>query len=609
MKKCILILVASVWFVFPSIAQDDTTIVELGEVVVEENRFQIPFSETSRNITLITQERLQQSPVLSLTEMLNYVGGVDVRNNGAAGTSADISIRGGTFEQTLVLLNGVKMNDPQSGHHAFAIPIDFMNISQIEVLKGAAARTYGQNALAGVVNIRTEIADSRKVYLRAYGGDFGTYGIGAGVSLPSDKYAQQVYFARDASDGAVSNTDYTTYNLFYQSALKTRHGDLELIATHSQRHFGANGFYTPRGQNQYEEVQTSLISLDYNLELGDWNVTPRLYWRRNEDMYVFLREKPSVFRNLHTTQVAGAELHASVKTKLGTTGLGIENRNEYLEGNRLGTANRSNFGLFAEQFTSLTDKLDLTLGIYANYFSDYGWQAFPGADIGYQVSDKWRLYASVGRAFRIPTYTDLRYSSPDTFGNEDLKPEESWSYEGGLKFLENGVSVNINYYLREDKNVIDYLFYPTTEFWIAENIHRITTQGIEVNTGLDFQKLINPRFFLNQFEISYNYMDADVAELAEATQTRYTLNNFQHQLILGLNHKIVGKLTHQIQVRYLDRVTMTDYWILDSRLAWQKDNKSIFVEASNITNTEYQTLFAPMPKRWFRAGVNWNFGF
>lgn len=609
MKKLIFLLLINYAFPLLLFAQEkaDTTL-ELTGVVIEENRFQIPFSKTTRNITLISKEQIQQNPVQSIPEVLSYVGGVDVKNRGMFGTSADISIRGGTFEQTLILLNGVRMSDPQTGHHALSLPLDFMNISQVEVLKGAAARTYGQNALAGVVNIRTEITDEKKVYFRAYGGDFTTYGLGFGQSLPHEKYSQQFYVARDASAGFRHNTDFTTYSLFYQSALKTKTGDINLIASHSQRNFGANGFYaSPDFTEQYEEVGTSLVSVDYDFQVGSWKIMPRVYWRRGEDMYLFVRDNPPVFRNLHVTQSYGAEIHANLETSLGNTGFGIENRNEDIQSNNLGTRQRSNFGVFAEQLFNITERFNVTAGLYANYFSDYGWQAFPGIDAGYRISDNIRLYGSIGRAYRIPTYTDLYYQDPATLGNENLRPEESWSYEGGIKFLQKGVLAEASYYVRQDESLIDYLLNTNTNIWEAQNINKVNTSGVELNFNFDFRQLLSPKSFVNRLNVSYNYIDAQI-DLPENLSTRYTLENFNHQLIISLNHKIWGNVFHQLQARYLDRVTMPDYWVLDSRIAWQKDGKSIFVEATNITNTEYREILVIMPERWFKAGINWNFG-
>jgi len=611
MNKNILIFIfigITIFNTFTFAQKKDSTF-QLEEVIIQENRLQIPFSETSRNIILVPQEEIQATPVQSLPEVLSYVGGVDVRQRGVFGTSADIGIRGGTFEQTLVLLNGVRMSDPQTGHHALSLPLDFMRISQIEVLKGAAARTYGQNALAGVVNIRTEIPDEKKVFLRAYGGDFGLYGIGFGQSLPHDKYAQQFYFSRDASEtGFRENTDFVNYNLFYQSKLKTNNGDFNFLASHSQRNFGANGFYaSPAFTQQYEEVGISLVSVDYEYESGNWRITPRVYWRRGEDMYLFTRNNPQAFRNLHVTQSYGAELHLNWENDWGNTGFGIENRNEDIQSSNLGEHQRSNIGFFVEHRFDIQERLDITAGVYTNYFTDFGWQAFPGLDVGYQISEELRFFGTVGRAYRIPTYTDLYYRDRATLGNPNLRPEESLSYEGGVKFLQKGFFATASYYARRDENLIDYLINPTTNIGEARNINRVNTSGFEAVFNVDFRRLVNPNFFINRLNISYNYIEAQT-DLPENVQTRYTLENYNHQLIIGLNHKILRNVYHQAQFRFLDRVTASDYYVLDSRIYWQKDGKSIFVEATNITNTVYQELLVDMPTRWFKAGVNWSFG-
>ncbi len=166
MKKALLIgSLATLSFQVQS--QTDTTAQNLDEVIIQENRIQIPFSKQSRNISLVDRNQIETSPARSLPEVLSFVPGVDIRQRGVSGVQADIGIRGGSFEQTLMLLNGIKLSDPQTGHHMMNIPVPLVNIDRVEVLKGPASRIFGQNAFTGAVNVITVLGDTRSLRMQA----------------------------------------------------------------------------------------------------------------------------------------------------------------------------------------------------------------------------------------------------------------------------------------------------------------------------------------------------------------------------------------------------------------------------------------------------------
>src|SRR5690554_1212583 len=201
-------------------AQEDTTVVNLEEITIKENRMEIPFNKVSRNIQVIQRARIETTPARSLQEVLSFVPGVDVRQRGVSGTQANIGIRGGSFEQTLMLLNGIKLTDPQTGHHMMNIPIPLQGISSIEVLKGPASRIYGQNAYAGAVNISTLLPYHKALNIQIYGGDFGMRGGNFTSSLPLGKYRQTLSASHDASEGHWHNSDFKVNNVFYEGALE-----------------------------------------------------------------------------------------------------------------------------------------------------------------------------------------------------------------------------------------------------------------------------------------------------------------------------------------------------------------------------------------------------
>ncbi|MCU0368575.1 MAG: TonB-dependent receptor plug domain-containing protein [Cyclobacteriaceae bacterium] len=246
---------------FTNFAQQDSTRV-LENVTIQSNRIQTGFDETAASIIIISVAEIKQSPSLSVPDLLHYYAGVDIRQRGANGVQADAGIRGSTFDQVLILINGIKISDAQTGHHSLNLPVDIENIERIEILKGPAARIFGQNAFAGAINIITKSPTQQYVKVMTQAGDFGLGGFRVSAALGDKKEKHYVSASRDFSDGYQYNTDYEINNFFYQSEIETSLGKLNVLGGYTGRAFGANGFYAgPQFTDQYEEIQTSLAAV------------------------------------------------------------------------------------------------------------------------------------------------------------------------------------------------------------------------------------------------------------------------------------------------------------------------------------------------------------
>ena len=179
----------------------DSSSIKIDEVIIQANRLQLPVSENSNTVNIITRQQLENNPVHSVAEALQNVAGLDIRQRGVHGIQADVSLRGGTFDQVLILINGVKMADPQTGHHALNIPLNMDNIERIEILKGPAARIYGANAFAGEINIVTRTPDKAFVNINLEGGQNSLGAISISAALPKGDFNQYFSVGRKFSDG------------------------------------------------------------------------------------------------------------------------------------------------------------------------------------------------------------------------------------------------------------------------------------------------------------------------------------------------------------------------------------------------------------------------
>ncbi len=560
-----------------------------------------PYKSANQNISVISRNDIINSPAKSIDEILQQVSGMDIRRRGANGVQSDITFRGSSFEQVLLLLNGIRMNDSQTGHNNMNIPVDLDDVEKIEIIKGPAARRFGQNAYAGVINIITKPTPGKRVKISVEGGDYGTYRLGVNAQVGNEKFSNSLQANSSSSQGYMYNTDYEIRNVFYQGKMNIKNGDLRLQAGFSEKKFGANGFYSSsKATEQYEEMQASIVSLAHQQTFGKLKLNSNIYWRRGQDMYLFNRQKPEIYRNMHIGNNVGGEVNSSYQWALGTTGVGVELRKELLVSSNLGNPNRFVSQVFFEHHFSLFDKkLNISPGIsWANYAKE-GNFFYPGLDVGYNFTVNSKVYGNIAKVHRIPTFTELYYVSPTEVGNPDLIPENAISSEVGYQYQNNKILAKVSGFLRNSDNSIDWVKNdPSGTVWYARNVGAIKTKGIEAELNYTITNAL-------RYTIGYTYLDSQYQKSDEYV-SRYILDNLRHQLISKLETKFLNGFTNELVYRYNERVSQGSYHLLDEKLSYGKKDYSVYVLVNNLTNTKYTEAFGvKMPQRWFHIGFSY----
>ena len=587
---------------FISIGQNIDTSLFLQDVVIEGARISLPFSDQSRTIEIITAKEIAKFPSRDIAGILQYATGLDIRQRGPNGVQADIGIRGGGFEQSLILINGIKMTDPQTGHHIMNLPISPENIERIEIIKGPAARIYGQNAFAGAVNIITKTPDSFFGNVNLQAGQNQLLNLGVEIGIPGEKSNQYLSLNRSISEGYRYNTDYDITNILYQNMLEIQGHETMVFAGYSERKFGANGFYASANfKDQYEEVQTSIVGVSTKIINGSWTHKPKLYWRRNQDEYIFVRSNPSIYRNLHIGNNIGAEWNSSRTTAVGITGIGGEIRREHLVSSNLGERKRNLFSSYIEQRLEFGD-FNLTPGVSFQYYSDFGPKFFYGVDAGYQFSSSTNLYANFGTTYRVPSYTDRFYTDPVNTGNPDLQPETAITYEVGAKKTNRYLTAQIAAFRRLGTDMIDWVRDTTMSVkWTPINLNNVVVDGIELSVSSNLSALTGVKLFGNQ-RISYSYLNGLIGNDI-AGESRYLLENLRHQLIYNGNFNL-GIVEASVGYRYYDRVSLENYNIVDLRLSKTVKKSKLYIDINNLFDVSYrETNLVEMPGRWVVAGA------
>ena len=541
----------------------------------------------------------------NIPDLLQQFAGIDVRRRGTVGMQSDLYIRGGSFDQTLLLIDGIKVEDSQTGHHTMNMALPIEVIERIEIIKGPAARIFGQNAFTGAINIVTKKSSDNVNALGYQLGSFGQENVTGTLGREFENSSIMGHGSVNTSDGYRYNTDFQNQNYFLKGIINKNTNPIEAIAYFTERKFGANGFYaSPSAINQYEETQTSLVGISSAYQLNKLKIKPRVYWRRNQDMYVFVRDNPAIYRNLHITNKVGAEINTSYESKLGITGFGIDAAKVYLRSNNLGDREREMINLFLEhKFSFLKDKFDVTPGLAVNYFSDFKFHAFPGIDIGYAFNESFKIYANAGYTYRIPTYTDLFYSDPTTLGNENLDPEEAISQELGLKYFRTNFNASFAVFNRDSDNLIDYVKENEDDLWQATNIRDLNTFGFELNGTYKF-KFIG---FDHKLNVGYTFIEDEVKEL-DINFSRYSINSLRHHLTSTLNTQFISNLFQSITIKHAERTSGDTYTVVDATLKLQINDLEISAIANNIFNTDYtESNLVPMPKGNLLFGLKYRF--
>jgi iron complex outermembrane receptor protein len=553
---------------------------------------------TNRNIIVIEQKEIENSPTNSLADLLKNISGLQITQRGPEGIQADISIGGGTFEQTSVLIDGIKVNDPQTAHHNLNLPIQLEDIQRIEILKGPGTRLYGAGAFSGVINIITKKEERKELKLKALIGDFEFLDGHFSLSQPLGAFRNYISISGRRSDGYRYNTDFNDWNIFFKSNIIHQETRGEISLGYNDKEFGASYFYSDLYPNTREETKTAFIksSIDFN------KINTAFYWKRHHDYYILDYENPELYINDDITYIYGLISQSSISYTAGITAGGVELEQEKNNSIALGNHSRSKARFFFEHKLPDLKRLTVTFGSSLFYYSDWDWYLYPGIDIGFEINRKTYLYASIERAFRTPSYTELYINSPANIGNTDLLPERGTSFETGLKIIKGSILTNINTFLRKEKNTIDWVRTNTDDPWSATNAGEITLKGLDISTtyksiARKFKNIPIPVISLN-----YTFTDINITE--DPLQYKYLLNYPKHKFTFNVDYDLSSNLKQIWKGRYEVFQNSNEHFILDTSIFFEIKNSEFFIDITNLLDREYtQAGWIPMPGRWTKAGI------
>lgn len=564
------------------------------------------------------------APVQTLEAALRLAPSIDLRERGGKGAQADISIRGGSFDQTMVLLNGIDFTDARTGHQSHSLPVDLELVSAVELVDGLP----GVGAYAGAVNIRTAPLMPNYVRLDASGGSYGYGYANLSGAVTGRRFSVLGAASYRRSDGYRHNTDFDNYNAFVRATWETsRAGYFEFQTGYQMREFGSNGFYAAYNPNQWERTATALASLRWQKEFGRLSVGASASYRKNFDRYDWTR---GTAMNRHNTDNVGAGLWADYRWRGGTTSLG------------------GNYAFNHIYSTNLGDLLDVQHGDYTHAKARHSgnawvrhrvqWQRFDAVASagvsstpygesalwslsgGYRPAEGLYLKVGVSQSMRLPTFTDLYYSSPAHVNNLDLVPEHAVTYRIDADYAKRCWSFRAAAYYRAGRDIIDWVRREEFEGkWHSEQTSRLDTYGVELTAAYAVDQ-----GFVRKFSLSYGYVTTDRNTDVEAQSA---MDFMRHKAVLSVEMHLLRRLSLVLTGSFYDRNgSYTDYpvvgnsqikelrdfkpyFLLDGRLSWEKGICRLYVDATNLTDTRYCDMGGiPLPGTWITGGMTLTIG-
>jgi len=558
--------------------QQQTLPVQQETIVVTGTFTPVPETELDRSISVIETDK-QDLLYQNWVDYLDLSPSVDLRQRAPADVQGDLSIRGSTFGQTLVLLNGLRMNDAQTAHHDMDLPLPSDAVQRIEILRGAGSNLYGSDAMAGAVNVITGRPQSSDLRVGAGVGNFGINQQSASASLLWGKFDTQFDAERDFSSGFRADRDYRSLTLFSSTGTETRLGHSQLMLAYSDKPYGADQFYGPF--NSWERTKSWFTALKQ--DLGS-NTEFDFGFRRHTDEFVLFRDNPSTYENNHIDKSwqAGLRRHQQL-SKNSTLFYGGEGIHQSITSNNLGDHDRSRGAVYLDYDVRALKRFSFSAGAREEMFSATHGEFSPTVAAGVWLTPELKLKGSVSRAFRLPSYTDLYYHDPANLGNPNLRPERAWDYEGGLLWNPGGrLKTELTIFERLDRDVIDYVRTSSSSPYMAENLQKLNFTGVEASVEMRMRDDAH-------LEISYTVVHG-VQEALNGVQAKYAFSYPKQDAVVAWRGRLPGKFIARTRIGVIDRYASDPYGLWDAAVAREFTHVAAHLGLSNITDAAYEEI-------------------
>ncbi len=604
---------AALVFAAPALALAQTDSLAIPEITVVATRQPVSVTELTRAVTVRSGESLRALPgAVAIEDALDRLPGVTMTTRGAFGVQADLSLRGATFGQQLLVVDGQRLSDPQTGHFLLDVPLGLDDLERIEVLHGPAATLYGPDAFGGVVHLVTS-APGTGGRAAVSVGERGLRTGQASAGWAGRVGGLRLYGEGRQADSYRPNTDFDAWTAGGRLDLALPTGVLQINGGYSKKSFGTADFYaSPFDPRSREQTRTALVTAALPMTFGRTVVTPRLVLRRAFDDYVFdptvARDSPKYYEANHRKTTAGGEIELR-RTVAGVDLTSVsEVSTDDLRSNKLGNRSLTRFGqgLLLHGRTAPLGSLGvglIDLGLRADHQDTFGWQVNPAVGLGLLVGSGVKLRGAVSRSFRAPSFTERFNPGGGNLGRADLKPETGWSTEFGGDWLPSAwLNASVTGFVRTSRDVIDFVRRPDGKTYEATNIAAVDFRGVE--TSVEWRPMPTG-VGVASVGLGYTYLDGKL-DLPADVVSKYAVSHPRHQGTVAL--RFAGPAATALAVSGIVRqpvnAKLKGFGRWDARLSATRWGVTPYVEAMNVLDQPYAEFpGVPEPGRWVRAGL------
>ncbi|MDD5505203.1 MAG: TonB-dependent receptor [Candidatus Omnitrophica bacterium] len=516
-----------------------------------------------------------------------------------SGIQTDFSLRGSTFQQVLILLNGQRINDPQTGHYNSDIPFTKEDVGKIELIPGASSSLFGADSIGGAINFALNKPKEKKmVWEFGVGNNRNGYGL---FSL-SDRLRDlgfRVSVEDAQSKGFREDTDYKKFTASLSTNYELAQGAWENNFGYQEKDYGAYDFYTPGlGYPSREETKTYILNSGLSLSRDGLLIKPNFLWRRHYDKFTLdgtgLRLN-SV--NQHRTDIFTPGIYLQKEIgPLGKIGLGAEWGQERITSANLGKHIRDRKSVFLDNNVGLGEKWEIGSSLRWDDFSGFGKVYTGSLSAKFKLNLDSALNFGISRSMRVPSFTELYYSDSTTIGNDNLAAEKAWNYQIGFEYKQEGCSSSLALFLRQEREMIDWVKSDSSQpYWQARNFTRDNVFGIEYSMHKEINRLLS-------LDGNYTYVDKSIDN--QGYLYKYGPNYARHLVNSVFNFNLpFGR--QEIRFTYKKRPGRRGWLLMNSGFNYNlNSNAKVFLRAENILNVEYQDIAGvPQPGRYIEAGL------
>ena len=578
-----------------AIPSSSTTVVVLGSFDP------ISEGESARSVDVIDT----QAQNLLFPEVNDYLRtdtSADINQRGGGGSQSDISIRGTGFEQTLVLLDGFRINNVETSHFNLNVPVPLEAIGSIDVLHGSGSTLYGSDAIGGVVDYITAKPTEDSLLVRVGGGSFGGQQQAIVANGVRGAWSEVLAGSHDASEGFIYDRDYSTRQGSSETRAQTPLGETDVLLAVTDQDYGANLFYGP--YNSFERTKNWFSGV--HQQVGP-QTSASLSYRKNTDEFILFRQNPAAYENNHISQNWEATLRREDRIAKNTRIFyGLEENTDQIQSTNLGNHGRNNGAGYVQVELRVPNRGTLSAGARL-LIDSHGDRVFsPSFSASYRLPHEVKLRASAGHGFRLPTFLDLYYSDPSHLGNAYLLPETSWSFDGGADWYHGtDTKASLTFFYSPQHNTIDYecpVTNPPCTVYTAANLAPLRYLGVEAS----FTWKPRPS---QQVKLGYtgiNGAPPGANGFTTLYSASYAVNNANFEWTDALRYGILLRTRVGVE----QHVGQTPYPVWDLEAGRQRGWIRPYVQIANLSNTGYAEIFlpsvVPMPPRSFTGGVEFD---